>query len=56
MGLAGFAINSVEDMRLLFDDIPLDEVSVSMTMNGAVPPIMAIYIRAAVEQHMELGP
>ena len=53
--MAGVAINSVEDVRALFDDTPLDEVSVSMTMNGDVLPVMARYIRMAVEKHMELG-
>jgi len=47
---AGVAIDSVEDMKVLFDQIPLDEMSVSMTMNGAVLPIMAFYIVAAEEQ------
>src|SRR5690606_2746550 len=46
----GVAIDSVEDMKILFKDIPLDEMSVSMTMNGAVLPIMAFYIVAAEEQ------
>ena len=50
VGKAGVAIDSVEDMKILFDDIPLDKVSVSMTMNGAVLPIMAGYIVAAEEQ------
>lgn len=50
VGKAGVAIDSVEDMKLLFDGIPLDEMSVSMTMNGAVLPIMAFYIVAAQEQ------
>ncbi|MCV6605773.1 MAG: methylmalonyl-CoA mutase family protein, partial [Porticoccaceae bacterium] len=50
VGKAGVAIDSVEDMKILFDDIPLDKVSVSMTMNGAVLPIMASYIIAAEEQ------
>ncbi|WP_298157231.1 methylmalonyl-CoA mutase [Flavobacterium sp.] len=50
VGKAGVAIDSVEDMKLLFDQIPLDEMSVSMTMNGAVLPIMAFYIVAAKEQ------
>ncbi|MGD1840862.1 MAG: methylmalonyl-CoA mutase [Thermonemataceae bacterium] len=50
VGKAGVAIDSVEDMKLLFKDIPLDKMSVSMTMNGAVIPIMAFYIVAAVEQ------
>ncbi|RMG58763.1 MAG: methylmalonyl-CoA mutase, partial [Bacteroidetes bacterium] len=50
VGKAGVAIDSVEDMKILFDRIPLDEMSVSMTMNGAVIPIMAFYIVAAEEQ------
>ena len=50
VGKAGVAIDSVEDMKILFDKIPLDEMSVSMTMNGAVLPIMAFYIVAAEEQ------
>ena len=50
VGKAGVAIDSVEDMKILFDGIPLDEMSVSMTMNGAVLPIMAFYIVAAEEQ------
>jgi methylmalonyl-CoA mutase len=50
VGKAGVAIDSVEDMKILFDSIPLDKVSVSMTMNGAVLPVMASYIVAAEEQ------
>ena len=50
VGKAGVAIDSVEDMKILFDEIPLDKVSVSMTMNGAVLPVMASYIVAAEEQ------
>jgi len=50
VGKAGVAIDSVEDMKILFDQIPLDKVSVSMTMNGAVLPILANYIVAAEEQ------
>ena len=50
VGKAGVAIDSVEDMKLLFDGIPLDEMSVSMTMNGAVLPVLAFYIVAAEEQ------
>ncbi|WP_252503001.1 methylmalonyl-CoA mutase [Sporosarcina sp. Marseille-Q4943] len=50
VGKAGVAIDSVEDMKILFDGIPLDQMSVSMTMNGAVLPIMAFYIIAAEEQ------
>ncbi|WP_022834920.1 methylmalonyl-CoA mutase [Salisaeta longa] len=50
VGKAGVAVDSVEDMKVLFDGIPLDEMSVSMTMNGAVLPVMAFYIVAAEEQ------
>ncbi|MAY68163.1 MAG: methylmalonyl-CoA mutase [Rhodospirillaceae bacterium] len=50
VGKAGVAIDSVEDMKILFDGIPLDEMSVSMTMNGAVLPVLAGYIVAAEEQ------
>ena len=50
VGKAGVAIDSVEDMKILFDQIPLDQMSVSMTMNGAVIPILAFYIIAAEEQ------
>ena len=50
VGKAGVAIDSIEDMNLLFDQIPLDQMSVSMTMNGAVLPIMAFYIASAHEQ------
>ncbi len=54
VGKAGVAIDSVEDMKVLFDEIPLDKMSVSMTMNGAVIPIMAFYIVAAEEQGVSL--
>lgn len=50
VGMAGVAIDTVEDMKMLFEGIPLDTMSVSMTMNGAVIPIMAFYIVAALEQ------
>ena len=50
VGMAGVAIDSIRDMRILFDGIPLDRMSVSMTMNGAVLPIMALYVLAAEEQ------
>jgi len=53
VGKAGVAIDSVEDMKILFDQIPLDKVSVSMTMNGAVLPVLAGYIVAAEEQGVE---
>lgn len=53
VGKAGVAIDSVEDMKILFDGIPLDQVSVSMTMNGAVLPVLAMYIVAAEEQGVE---
>ena len=49
VGKAGVAIDSIEDMKVLFKEIPLDTISVSMTMNGAVIPIMAFYIAAAIE-------
>ena len=55
VGKAGVAIDSVEDMKILFDQIPLDKVSVSMTMNGAVLPVMASYIVAAEEQGVTPG-
>jgi len=54
VGKAGVAIDSVEDMKILFDQIPLNEMSVSMTMNGAVLPIMAFYIVAAQEQGVKM--
>ncbi len=54
VGKAGVAIDTVEDMKVLFDQIPLDKMSVSMTMNGAVIPVMAFYIVAAMEQGVEL--
>lgn len=53
VGKAGVAIDSVEDMKVLFDEIPLNEISVSMTMNGAVLPILAFYIVAAEEQGVQ---
>ncbi len=53
VGKAGVAIDSIMDMKLLFDEIPLDKMSVSMTMNGAVIPIMAFYIVAAEEQGVD---
>ena len=53
VGMAGVAIDSIEDMKALFDQIPLDKISVSMTMNGAVLPIMAFYIATAQEQGIE---
>ena len=54
VGKAGVAIDTVEDMKILFNQIPLDKMSVSMTMNGAVLPIMAFYIVAALEQNISL--
>ena len=54
VGKAGVAIDSVEDMKVLFDGIPLDKMSVSMTMNGAVLPVLAGYIVAAKEQGVSL--
>ncbi len=53
VGKAGVAIDSILDMKILFDDIPLDQMSVSMTMNGAVVPVMAFYIVAAEEQGVQ---
>ena len=53
VGMAGVAIDSIEDMKLLFDQIPLGDISVSMTMNGAVLPVMAFYIAAAKEQGVD---
>jgi methylmalonyl-CoA mutase len=53
VGMAGVAIDTVEDMKILFDQIPLDQMSVSMTMNGAVIPVLAFYIVAAEEQGVE---
>ncbi len=53
VGMAGVAIDSIDDMRILFDGIPLDRMSVSMTMNGAVLPIMALYVVAAEEQGVQ---
>ncbi|MEK9910531.1 MAG: methylmalonyl-CoA mutase family protein, partial [Candidatus Puniceispirillum sp.] len=50
VGLAGVAIDSIADMAMLFDQIPLDRMSVSMTMNGAVLPVLALFIVAAEEQ------
>ncbi len=55
VGKAGVAIDSVEDMKMLFDKIPLNEMSVSMTMNGAVLPILAFYIVAAEEQGVTMN-
>ena len=54
VGMAGVPVDSVEDMKILFNDIPLDKVSVSMTMNGAVLPILAMYIIAAEESGVPL--
>jgi methylmalonyl-CoA mutase len=50
VGMAGVAIDSVEDKKIMFESIPLSKISVSMTMNGAVLPVMAMYIVAALEQ------
>jgi methylmalonyl-CoA mutase len=55
VGMAGVAVDSLLDMRTLFDGIPLEDVSVSMTMNGAVLPILALYIVASEEQGAELA-
>ena len=54
VGKAGVAIDTIEDMKVLFDQIPLDKMSVSMTMNGAVIPIMAFYIVAAMENNVPI--
>ena len=54
VGMAGVAIDSVEDMKILFDGIPLNKISVSMTMNGAVLPILAMYVQAALEQGADM--
>jgi methylmalonyl-CoA mutase len=56
VGMAGVSIDTLGDMEILFDDINLTEVSVSMTMNGAVLPIMAFYIQAAIEQQPDKDP
>jgi methylmalonyl-CoA mutase len=53
VGMAGVAIDSIKDMRILFEGIPLDQMSVSMTMNGAVLPILALYVVAAEEQGVD---
>eukprot|EP00164_Ancoracysta_twista_P002076 GFYU01002737.1.p1 GENE.GFYU01002737.1~~GFYU01002737.1.p1 ORF type:complete len:743 (+),score=244.07 GFYU01002737.1:36-2264(+) len=53
VGMAGIAVDSVEDMKLLFDGIPLGDISVSMTMNGAVLPVLAMYVVAAEEQGVD---
>jgi len=55
VGKAGVAIDTVEDMKILFDAIPLDKMSVSMTMNGAALPVMAMYMVAAEEQGVAPG-
>src|SRR5210317_1057736 len=54
VGKAGVAIDSILDMKILFDRIPLDQISVSMTMNGAVLPVMAFYIVAGLEQGVSM--
>jgi methylmalonyl-CoA mutase len=51
VGMAGVSIDSLKDMEILFDQIDLTKVSVSMTMNGAVLPVLAFYIQAAIEQN-----
>ena len=53
VGMAGVAIDSIVDMRILFEGIPLDRTSVSMTMNGAVLPVLALYVVAAEEQGVD---
>ena len=52
--MAGVAIDTLQDMKILFDEIDLTNVSVSMTMNGAVLPILAFYVQSAIEQHPKL--
>lgn len=52
--MAGVAIDTVEDMKILFEGIPLDKISVSMTMNGAVLPVLAMYIQAGLEQGVQM--
>lgn len=52
--MAGVAIDTVEDMKILFDSIPLKDISVSMTMNGAVLPILAFYIVTAIESGVSI--
>lgn len=56
VGMAGVSIDTLQDMNILFDGIDLTQVSVSMTMNGAVLPIMAFYVQAAIEQHPDQDP
>jgi len=56
VGMAGVSIDTLKDMEILFDDIDLTKVSVSMTMNGAVLPILAFYVQAAIEQHPSKDP
>ena len=53
--MAGVAIDTIEDMKTLFNGIPLDKMSVSMTMNGAVIPILAFYIATAIENNIALN-
>jgi methylmalonyl-CoA mutase len=55
VGMAGVPIDSILDMKALFNDIPLDQISVSMTMNGAVLPVLGMYIQEAIEQQEALG-
>jgi len=55
VGMAGVPVDSILDMKALFDDIPLERISVSMTMNGAVLPILGMYIQEAIEQQEALG-
>ena len=56
VGMAGVPIDTLQDMQILFDDIDLTKVSVSMTMNGAVLPVMAMYVQTALEQHPDADP
>jgi methylmalonyl-CoA mutase len=53
VGMAGVAVDSILDMKILFEGIPLDKISVSMTMNGAVLPVLAVYIQTAIEQNKD---
>jgi methylmalonyl-CoA mutase len=55
VGMAGVPIDSILDMKTLFDDIPLDQISVSMTMNGAVLPVLGMYVQTAIEQAQAKG-
>jgi len=56
VGMAGVSIDTLKDMEIIFDEIDLTKVSVSMTMNGVVLPILAFYVQAAIEQHPSKDP